>query len=247
VVITKENFKKINQEQEKLGLEPFANPRNLAAGSVRQLDPKITAARRLDSNCYSLASDLGQTTHQQEHIFLAAAGFKTNNRFSQYCRDLNEVLKFHDYWLKNREKLPYEIDGVVVIVNNNALLKKLGVAGKAPRGAIAYKFPLKQAATIVEDIQVQVGRTGALTPVAILKPVEIGGVIISRATLHNEDEIKRLGLKIGDTVIVGRAGDVIPDILKVLPELRDGKEKEFIMPKICPICGGEVSKKTVKL
>lgn len=243
VVITKENFKKINQEQEKLGLEPFANPRNLAAGSVRQLDPKITAARRLDSNCYSLASDLGQTTHQQEHIFLAAAGFKTNNRFSQYCRDLNEVLKFHDYWLKNREKLPYEIDGVVVIVNNNALLKKLGVAGKAPRGAIAYKFPLKQAATIVEDIQVQVGRTGALTPVAILKPVEIGGVIISRATLHNEDEIKRLGLKIGDTVIVGRAGDVIPDILKVLPELRDGKEKEFIMPKICPICGGEVSKK----
>jgi DNA ligase (NAD+) len=243
VIITKENFEKINKNQEKQRLEPFANPRNLAAGSIRQLDPTITALRRLDSNCYALVSDLGQKTHQEEHIFLEAAGFKTNNRFSKYCKNLQEVFAFHEYWYKNREKLPYEIDGIVVTVNNNVIFKKLGIVGKAPRAAIAYKFPLKQATTTVEDIQLQVGRTGALTPVAILKPVEVGGVLISRATLHNEDEIRRLELKIGDTVVVGRAGDVIPDILKVLPELRIGHERVFHMPKTCPMCGGSVIKK----
>jgi DNA ligase (NAD+) len=186
---------------------------------------------------------LGQTTHRDEHIFLEAAGFKTNNRFSKYCKNIDEMFDFHEYWYKNRAKLPYEIDGIVVTINNNAIFQKLGVVGKAPRGAIAYKFALKQATTVVDDIQVQVGRTGALTPVAILKPVPVAGVMISRATLHNEDEIRRLGLKIGETVVVGRAGDVIPDILKVLPELRTGQEREFRMPRTCPICGGKVVKK----
>jgi DNA ligase (NAD+) len=188
-------------------------------------------------------SDFGQATHEEEHRFLEIAGFKTNNKFNKYCKDLAEVFAFREHWYKNRQKLPYEIDGIVVQINNNDLFKKLGVVGKAPRAAIAYKFPLKQTTTIVEDIQVQVGRTGALTPVAVLTPVEVGGVLISRATLHNDDEIRRLGLKIGDSVVVGRAGDVIPDIIKVLPELRTGREKDFHMPKSCPMCGGAVLKK----
>jgi DNA ligase (NAD+) len=241
-IITKKNFEIVNKEQAKQGLPTFANPRNLAAGSIRQLDPKITAKRRLDSTAYDLVSDLGQKTHEEEHKILHILGFKTNNKYSKFCKNLKEVFEFHDFWYKNREKLPYEIDGVVVQINNNKIFEKLGVVGKAPRAAIAFKFPLKQATTIVEDIKVQVGRTGAITPVAILKPVEVGGVTISRATLHNEDEIKRLGVRIGDTVIVGRAGDVIPDIVKVLPELRTGKEREFKMPKTCPACGEKLIK-----
>ncbi len=237
VVISKVDFEKINKEQKRLGLPAFANPRNLAAGSIRQLDPKVTAKRRMDSNAYDLLNDFSQKTHKEEHEILHVFGFKTNNKYNKHCKNLAEVISFHEYWLKNRERLPYEIDGIVVRVNNNKIFEKLGVVGKAPRGAIAFKFPLRQIATIVEDIRVQVGRTGAITPVAILKPVDVGGVTISRATLHNVDEIKRLGLKIGDTAIVGRAGDVIPDIIKVLPELRTGKEKEFRMPKNCPSCG----------
>lgn len=244
VVIAKNEFERINDEREKTGLPLFANPRNLAAGSIRQLDSKVTAARHLDSNCYSLVSDLGQKTHWQEHRFLEIAGFKTNNKFSRYCENLKGVFEFREYWRKNRQKLPYEVDGIVVQINDNAIFNELGVAGKAPRGAIAYKFPLRDVTTVIEDIQVQVGRTGALTPVAILKPVEINGVTVSRATLHNEDEIKRLGIKIGDTVVVGRAGDVIPDVIKILPQLRTGKEKDFHMPQNCPVCGGKVGKKT---
>jgi DNA ligase (NAD+) len=239
VFISKKEFEKLNKEQKKRNLAPFANPRNVAAGSIRQLDPKITAQRKLDSFAYDLISDLEQKTHEEEHKILKTLGFKTNPH-NKYCKDLKEVFEFHNFWQKNREKLDYEIDGIVVQVNSNRLFKKLGVVGKAPRGAIAYKFPLKQATTQVEDIKVQVGRTGALTPVAYLKPVQVGGVTISRATLHNEDEIKRLGVKVGDTVIVGRAGDVIPDIIKVLPELRTGKEKSFKMPEKCPICARKV-------
>jgi DNA ligase (NAD+) len=241
-IITKKNFQKVNEEQIKLGESPFANPRNLAAGSIRQLDPKITAKRMLDSNAYELISDLGQKTHEEKHKILHILGFKTNNKYSKYCKDLKEVFNFHDFWYKNREKLPYEIDGIVVQINDIKIFEKLGVVGKAPRGAIAFKFPLKQSETIVEDIKVQVGRTGAITPVAILKPVEVGGVTITRATLHNEEEIKRLGIKIGDTVIVGRAGDVIPDVVQVLSELRTGKEKEFHFPKNCPVCGTKLVK-----
>lgn len=241
-IITKKDFEKINKEQQENNLPAFANPRNLAAGSIRQLDSKITAQRRLDANAYNLITDLGQETHEEEHKILQILGFKTNNKYGKHCKNLNEVFEFHNFWLKNREKLPYEIDGLVVTINQNKIFEKLGAVGKAPRGSIAYKFPLKQATTIVEDILVQVGRTGAITPVAVLKPVEVGGTTISRATLHNEDEIKRLGLKIGDTAVVGRAGDVIPRVLKVLPELRTGKEKKFKMPEKCPSCGTKIVK-----
>jgi len=236
-LITKKEFERINREQEKKGLPKYANPRNIAAGSIRQLDPKVTASRRLVVFAYDVVSDLGQKTHQQEHEILRILGFKTHKEGAKLCRNLKEVFAWREYWLKKRETLPFEIDGLVVQVNDNKIFEKLGVVGKAPRGAIAFKFPLKQAETIVEDIRVQVGRTGAVTPVAILKPVEIGGVTITRATLHNADEIKRLGLKIGDTVIVGRAGDVIPEVVKVLKELRTGREKEFRMPRHCPVCG----------
>jgi DNA ligase (NAD+) len=241
-IITKKNFELVNKEQEKLGQPTFANPRNLAAGSIRQLDPKITAKRKLDVNVYDLVSDFGQRTHEQEHRILHALGFKTNNKYSKYCKSLKEVFEFREYWLKNREKLPYEIDGVVVQINDNKIFKKLGVIGKAPRGAIAFKFPLKQSTTILKDVKFQVGRTGAVTPVAVLEPVDVGGVIITRATLHNEDMIKKLGVKIGDTVAVGRAGDVIPEVIQALPELRTGKEKEIKFPRNCPVCGQKLEK-----
>lgn len=240
--ISSKEFGKINREREKRGEPAYANPRNLAAGSVRQLDPKITSQRHLDFFAYDLKTDFGEKTHQEKHKILKELGFKTNSN-NRYCPDLGAVFNFYKEVQKLREKLDYEIDGLVVMVDSNEIFRKLGKAGKAPRGAIAFKFPAKQAATIVEDIKVQVGRTGVLTPVAILKPVRIGGVVVSRATLHNEDEIKRLGLKIGDTVIVGRAGDVIPDIAKVLRELRTGKEKEFKMPSFCPFCGAETGRK----
>jgi len=242
VFIGKKEFEKVNKERKKKGESIFANPRNMAAGSVRQLDPKITALRKLDSYAYELIGDLGQKTHEEKHKILKALGFKTNPH-NKFCKNLFEVFEFHKIWRKKRETLSYEIDGLVVITNQNDLFEKLGVVGKAPRGAIAYKFPLRESTTLVEDIRVQVGRTGAITPVAYLKPVEVGGVTISRATLHNIDEIKRLGVKIGDTVIVGRAGDVIPDILKVLPHLRSGNEKEFKMPKTCPVCKTKLYKK----
>lgn len=241
VFITKNDFERINKEQEKAGLKIYANPRNLAAGSIRQLDPKITASRHLDSYAYSLITDFGQKTHEEEHQILRSLGFKINPH-NKAIANMEGVNKFRNHWEKERGKLNYEIDGVVVILNHNNTLKRLGVVGKAPRGAIAYKFSPKESETVVENIIVQVGRTGVLTPVAVLRPVQIGGTTVSRATLHNLDEIKRLGVKIGDTVIVGRAGDVIPDIKKVLKELRTGKEKEFHMPKKCPVCEEPIEK-----
>jgi DNA ligase (NAD+) len=242
VILTKKEFEKTNKERAKAGLPLYANPRNLAAGSIRQLDPKIAASRNLDADFYDLVSDLGQQTHEEEHKILKTLGFKTNNRYNRFCRNMDEVFEYYAYWQKNREKLPYEIDGTVVSINNNKIFNELGIIGKAPRGAIALKFPLKQSTTVVEDIRVQVGRTGAITPVAVLKPVEINGVVVSRATLHNEKEIERLGLKIGDTAIVGRAGDVIPEVLKVFPELRTGEEKNFKMPERCPSCDTKLVK-----
>ena len=239
VFITRKDFERINKEQEKRGLKIYANPRNLAAGSVRQLDPSITRSRKMDSFAYALKTDVGQDVHEEEHLILKALGFKTNSH-NKFCKDLNTVQKFRDYWEERREKLNYEVDGIVVVVNNNRTFQNLGVVGKAPRGAIAYKFAPKESETVVEDIIVQVGRTGTLTPVAVLRPVNIGGVTVSRATLHNLDEIKRLDVRLGDTVIVGRAGDVIPDIKQVIKELRTGKEKEFHMPRKCPICDSPV-------
>ncbi|MFH1990328.1 MAG: NAD-dependent DNA ligase LigA [Patescibacteria group bacterium] len=237
IFLNTKDFQALNKEQARKNLPLYANPRNVAAGSIRQLNPKITASRHLDSFAYALVTDLGQKTHEEEHLILKAFGFRTNPN-NKRVDSLGEVFKIRDYWEKNRGKLPFEIDGIVVMINSEEYRRRLGVVGKAPRGGIAYKFAAKEAETIVEDIVVQVGRTGVLTPVAILRPVSIGGVTVSRATLHNEDEIKRLGLKIGDTVIVGRAGDVIPDIIKTLKELRTGREKTFHFPK--EFCGQKV-------
>lgn len=242
-IITDKNFEAINREQKKSGLKEYANSRNLAAGSLRQLDPKITASRRLDFFAYDI---LGREfdDHSEEHNELRKLGFKTGEAHERVCKNIEEVFRHHKHIADIRGKIPYTIDGLVVSVNSNRTFQRLGIVGKTPRGAIAYKFAAHESTTIVRDILVQVGRTGALTPVAVLEPVQIGGVTVSRATLHNEDEIKRLGLKIGDSVIVGRAGDVIPDIIKVLPELRTGKEKNFHMPRTCPVCGKPVRKLT---
>lgn len=241
VFMHKTDFQKLNEERLKKGETPFANPRNAAAGSLRQLDPKITAQRKLDSFAYALVTDLGQETHEEEHLILRCLGFKTNPH-TKKCQNLKEVIEFRNYWENHREELSFEIDGIVVTVNQNKIFQQLGVIGKAPRGAIAFKFSPKEATTIIEDVVFQVGRRGTVTPVAILKPVEIGGVVVSRASLHNEDEIKRLGIKIGDTVVVVRAGDVIPQIVNVLPELRSGKEKEIVFPKTCPRCQAKLIK-----
>lgn len=240
-IITKEVFEELNKELAEKKLPLLANPRNAAAGSIRQLDSKITAFRHLDCYIYSLLTDLGQIYHKQEHQISKLLGFKVLSQ-NKYCKDLREVEKFHAHWLRYRDQLPFEVDGIVTVVNNLALEKKLGTRGKAPRWMIAYKFPGQEATTIVTDIIVQIGRTGILTPIAVLRPVQIGGVIVSRATLHNEDEIERLGIKIGDTVIVARAGDVIPDIVRVLPNLRTDKEKDFKMPQKCPFCGAVIEK-----
>ncbi len=243
VFLTVKEFERINREQAKSGLKPYANPRNIAAGSVRQLNPKITASRRLDSYEYDIITDIGQRFHEEKHLILKAFGFKTNPN-NRPAKDLADIIKFRGYWAepKHRGRLNYEIDGTVVIVNDDKVFEAAGVIGKAPRGAVAYKFSPREATTIVEDIQVQVGRTGALTPVAVMKPVNVGGVTITHATLHNDDEIRRLGLKIGDTVIVNRAGDVIPHIAKALKELRTGREKEFRMPTRCPVDGSKIAK-----
>ena len=240
VIINKKSFEKINRLQEKRGEQVYANPRNLAAGSLRQLDPKITAERKLDFHAWDIASDISRL-HSEEHDILRALGFKTDPE-AKILKKPRDLFRLKDKIEKEREKLAYDIDGLVVQSNDNEIFRRLGVVGKAPRGSIAYKYSPKEATTKVNDIQVQVGRTGVLTPIAFLEPVEVGGVTISRATLHNQDEIKRLGLKIGDTVIVGRAGDVIPDVIKVLPELRTGGEKEFHMPEKCPVCGKVVKK-----
>lgn len=238
----KKVFDKLNKEQEKRGEKIFANPRNAAAGSIRQLDPKITVSRKLDFFGYDLLSDFGQVNHRQSHQILRLLGVKDNS-LNRHCRNLSEIHDFHEYVHKEREKLPYWTDGIVGVVNDIKIFKKLGVIGKTPRGYIAYKFPAEEATTIIENVRFNVGRTGVLTPVADLKPVPIGGTIVSHATLHNIDEIERLGVKIGDTVIIERAGDVIPKVLQVLPKLRSGKEKTIKIPEKCPMCGSAVKRK----
>ena len=242
VFLTKKEFARINKEQEEKGGKIYANPRNTAAGSLRQLDSSITAGRNLNFYAYDLIDTNNKfETKADKYKALDSWGIKTNPN-SKVVRSVEEIQKFRDHWEKEREQLDYELDGVVISINDNQLYEQAGVVGKAPRGGIAYKFTPREAQTIVEDIQVQVGRTGVLTPVAHLKPVSIGGTTVSRATLHNIDEIKRLGVKIGDTVMVGRAGDVIPDILSVVTELRTGKEKNFKLPKKCPVCATEIKK-----
>ncbi|MCX6806717.1 MAG: NAD-dependent DNA ligase LigA, partial [Candidatus Berkelbacteria bacterium] len=235
-------FEALNKEQEKKGLAKFANPRNAAAGSVRQLDSKITAGRKLSFFAYDLVTDLNQRTHQEVHQIVKSLGFSVNP-YSKYCQNIDEVVKYQQKWQKEREKLPYWVDGVVVVVNNLGVFKKLGVVGKAPRAMIALKFPPEETTSVVEDIIVQVGRTGVLTPVAVFKPTLIAGSMVSRATLHNEDEIKRKDVRIGDTIVIHKAGDVIPEVERAIKDLRTGKEKVFKMPHYCPICNGQIVRK----
>jgi len=240
VFMKKTDFDKLNEIQKENEQPEFANPRNAAAGSIRQLDSKITASRKLNFMAYGLVTDLGQKTHQEAHEILQKLGFRAGTKLNQYCPDLSAVEQYHNEVSKKRNSLPFWIDGVVVNINDQKTFERLGVVGKAPRGAIAYKYPAEQATTVVEDIQVQVGRTGALTPVAHLRPVRVAGSTVARATLHNEDEIKRLDVRIGDTVIIQKAGDIIPEVVKALSKLRTGQEKKFNMPVQCPICGSKV-------
>ena len=239
VVMPNRSFERLNEEQEKEGLKRFANPRNAAAGALRALDPGITAARRLDYFAYFLLES-GKPllpSHWQSLEQLSAAGFKVNTH-RRKCKNLDELLEFIRETETKRDGLGYETDGVVAKIDSIAQQERLGWTAKAPRWAIAFKYPARQAATVLENIEVQVGRTGALTPVAHLRPVTVGGVTVSRATLHNEDEIVRLGVEIGDTVLVERSGDVIPKIVRVVEQ---GKHRRpFEIPKHCPVCKGHV-------
>ena len=238
-VMNRRAFERLNAERDERGLSRFANPRNAAAGSLRVLEPQITASRRLDYYTYFLLAD-GQPafeSHWTSLEELSRMGFKVNPH-RQLCRGVEEVLAFCAGWEARREELPYEIDGVVLKVDSVEQQRLLGFTARSPRWAIAYKYPARQAVTTVEGIEVQVGRTGALTPVAHLKPVEVGGVTVSRATLHNEDEIERLGLEIGDEVVIERSGDVIPKVVRV--HSQGPHRKKFRMPAACPVCGGNV-------
>lgn len=242
VFMTKKQFELLNKKQRKLGLEEYANPRNTAAGTIRQLDAGLVAERKLSFYGYALIADLDLKTHAEAHEMLQELGVP-QNPLNRRCKTLDEVEAFHAEIYKKRDKLDYWCDGIVVNVNDDRLYDRLGVVGKTPRAMIAWKFPAEQATTVVRDIQVNVGRTGALTPVAVMDPVLVQGTTVTHASLHNEDEIRRLGLKIGDTVIIEKAGDIIPKVIEVLPKLRTGKEKEFHMPKKCPMCGSPVARK----
>lgn len=238
-IMTEATLKKLNARYAKEGKALLANARNAAAGSIRQLDPAITASRQLDFYCYALATDFNLARHSQEHALAAAFGFRSLEA-NKVCHDLNELLAFHDRWEKKRSALPFECDGVVAVINDMSLWKTLGIIGKGPRYMMAYKFANEQATTKLLGVSWQLGRSGILTPTAQLDPVRVKGVMISNATLHNFDEIERLGLKIGDTVIVERAGDVIPKIIGTFPKLRTGRERAVKAPTHCPICGGAV-------
>ncbi|MFH1192380.1 MAG: NAD-dependent DNA ligase LigA [bacterium] len=239
VYMPKKSFEEFNEAQEKIGGQIFANPRNAAAGTVRQLDPKVAAERNLAVFFYSIYS--GKEVETQEYLLIALKnlGFRVEPHYKKLS-NIDEVLKYFNDIQKKREKLLYEIDGIAIKVNSMDLQKRLGRTAKTVRWATAYKFPAEFETTIVENIEVQVGRTGALTPVAHLRPVRVAGSVVQRATLHNQDEIERLDVRIGDTVIIQKAGDVIPDIVEVLPKLRTGKEKKYRIPDKCPICGSEV-------
>lgn len=238
--MSKTVFDKLNQERKKKGEELFANPRNVAAGSIRQLDPAITRERKLDSFVYDVASIEGAhpSSQEAELSLLSELGFKVNPHFEKIA-DIEGVIKYWKSWGNKKNKEDYLIDGVVVKVNERKLQEILGYTGKAPRFGIAFKFQAEQVTTVVEDITLQIGRTGVLTPVAILRPVLVAGSTVSRATLHNEDEIRRKDIRIGDTVVLQKAGDVIPEVVSVMTEMRTGKEKEFKFPTHFPLCGGD--------
>ena len=237
--MTKEEFEKLNQKQAEKGGKLFANPRNAAAGSLRQLDPRITAERKLDIYFYGIGEIRGGPEFKTQWEILTTLpkwGLKVNP-LARKCKNIEEAIKAHKEILEQRDNLPYDADGTVIKVNDLSLWEKLGTTTRTPRYMIAYKFPAQEAITRIIDIVVSVGKSGIVTPVAILEPVNVGGAIVSRASLHNEDEIRRKDIRIGDMVIVRRAGEVIPEVVKPIPERRTGKEKIFQMPKKCPACG----------
>lgn len=242
VWLSKKQFEILNKERARKEETLYANPRNVAAGTIRQLDPKMVAERKLETFIYDIVAFDGDIpdTQSEELALLKELGFKVN-RHAKKCKTIEDVIDFWKEWQKKNTKEEYQLDGVVVKVNERQYQEALGYTGKAPRFAIAFKFPAEQVTTVVEDIAFQIGRTGVVTPVAHLRPVSVAGSTVSRATLHNEDEIRRLDVRIGDTVVIQKAGDVIPDIVQVVVELRTGKEKPFVWPTKIPLCGGDGS------
>lgn len=242
VLLYKDDFAALNKAQETAGKPLFANPRNTAAGSIRQLDSKLTAQRRLRFLAYLVPTQMpGVETLAAEQAVAAQLGFAVEPH-SQVLTSVDELMKFLDEWQERRKSLPFGTDGVVITINSKADVARLGVVGKAPRGAVAYKFAAEQATTKVKDIQISIGRTGAATPFAVLEPTVVAGSTVQMATLHNEHEIHRKDIRIGDTVIIQKAGDVIPEVVESLPKLRNGREKVFKMPTHCPICGTKLVK-----
>lgn len=243
VIMNKGDFAKLNRERETSGDPLFANPRNAAAGSVRQLDSKVTNTRPLTMFAHGtgLLSGKELSNHWDTLAYLKQLGFKISEHIA-LCTKIDQVKDYYEKILSLRGELPYEIDGIVIKVNDFDLQRRLGEISRSPRWAIAWKFPAQQEHTVVKDIIVSVGRTGALTPVALLEPVRVAGVEVSRATLHNEDEVRKKDVRIGDTVVIQRAGDVIPEVVKVIETKRTGREKPFIMPDLCPVCGSKVER-----
>lgn len=246
VIIQIDKFRELNRKRQEAGEPPFANPRNAAAGSVRQLDPKITRGRPLEIYFYGVGEVAGWTfkTHWEILQTFPKWGLRANPHIRR-CQNIDDVLDYYREMNERRENLPYEIDGMVIKVDLLDFQTRLGEISRSPRWALAFKFAPKQETTRITDIIVQVGRTGALTPVAVMEPVRLGGVEVSRATLHNQDEIDRLDVRVGDTVIVQRAGDVIPEVVQVVVSMRKGAEKRFRMPSECPVCGSEVVREEV--
>lgn len=237
VLMYKKVFEELNRLRAKEDKPLFANPRNTAAGTIRQLDPKLVAARKLSFHVYAVVTEVeGVATHASEHELAAKLGFKVEPH-SEILKDIKQIEKFLTTWEDKRLNLPYNTDGVVVTLNDRKAFQRLGVVGKAPRGSVAYKFPAEQVTTKLKDIQVSVGRTGAATPFAVLEPVQVAGSTVQMATLHNAGEVARKDVRIGDTVIIQKAGDIIPEVVGPLKELRTGKERQFVMPKDCPVCG----------
>lgn len=237
----KQSFEKLNEIKRVNGEEPFANPRNAAAGSLRQLDPKIAASRNLDIFLYGLAQvkDKEISSHSEALQFMKSLGLKTNKE-AKHCENIDDVIEYVDSWLEKRPHLPYEIDGIVIKVDDIEQQKKLGFTAKSPRWAIAYKFPAEEVVTTLEGIELSVGRTGVVTPTALLTPVQVAGTTVKRASLHNEDLIRQKDIKIGDKVVIKKAGDIIPEVVNVLESERKGVETDFHMPTECPACDSEL-------
>lgn len=243
IVMFKADFEALNEQRAKNNQPLFANPRNTAAGTIRQLDPRLVASRKLHFRTYDMLRDDNSELPTYEYVykFLADLGFSVNSN-AKAVRNIADILTYAELWQEKRLELPFNTDGLVIKVNDRRLYRELGVVGKAPRGAVAYKYAAEQATTKVKDIFISIGRTGAATPVAMLEPVVIAGSTVQMATLHNEGEIARKDIRIGDTVIVHKAGDIIPEVIEVLVSLRSGSEKKFVMPKTCPECGTNLTK-----